>query len=126
MGNAYTREQIHSLLGGGAQSFLPMKNGRVVCGCFRLDTNPDAPKEILVGVGEQRVRSAQVTKLQDSAIPIFLKRQSDEWEYVGMYKATRYLDKAHHLLEAEERAKRTDVAGILYMEPFEGEQEEAY
>jgi len=42
-GNQYSRRQIHDLLGGGIQSYLPHKNGQVVCGCFRKDLNPLAP-----------------------------------------------------------------------------------
>jgi hypothetical protein len=116
LGSSYTREQINAMLGGGVQAFLPTKNGRVVCGCFKLDLNPDAPKEVLVGEGPQRVRSAEIAVLQRTPFPIFLKRDVDEWEYVGDYRAVRYLDRGHKLLEAEERSKREGIAGILYME----------
>ena len=119
LGCTYTREQIHAILGGGVQSFLPTKNGRVICGCFRLDLNPDAPREILVGVGEQRVRNAQTLKLQGTSVPVFTKKVAEDWEYVGHFKATRYLEKNHPLLADEPRTKREDIAGILYLEPFE-------
>ncbi len=111
----YTRDQIHEMVGGGIQSFLPTKNGRVVCGCFKAALNPDAPREVLVGVGPQREGNAKMAVLQQTAIPIFLKQEPGEWLCVGTYRATRYLDSGHALLESEKRAKRDDVAGILYM-----------
>jgi hypothetical protein len=104
------------MLGGGIQGFLPTKNGRVVCGCFHLKLNPDAPAEILVGTGPQREKTAHTAVLQRTPFPIFLKKEVGEWECVGEYLATRYLNRDHKLLESEERAKRADVAGILYME----------
>ncbi len=117
LGSAYTREQINVMVGGGIQSFLPTKNGRVVCGCFLLDLNPAAPAEVLVGIGPRREATAHTAVLQQTPFPIFLKREAGDWEYVGKYRAVRYLHREHALLEAEERVKRADVAGILYMEP---------
>ncbi len=116
-GLSYTREKINEMLGGGVQAFLPMKNARVTCGCFKLDVNPHAPEEVLVGTGPQREASARTAVLQQTPFPVFLKREVGEWEYVGFYRATRYLDQAHHLLADEERTKRDGIAGILYLEP---------
>jgi len=107
------------MVGGGVQSFLPTKNGWVVCGCFKLDLNPEAPAEVLVGVGPQREGSAKVAVLQQKPFPVFLKREANNWEYVGIYRATRYLERNHSLLANETRTQRADVAGILYMEPSE-------
>ena len=50
----YTRAVIHELLGGDLESYLPHINGQVVCGCFKVSANPNAPEEILVG-GEENV-----------------------------------------------------------------------
>jgi hypothetical protein len=122
LGCSYTREQINAMVGGGVQSFLPTKNGRVVCGCFLLKLNPDAPAEVLVGVGPQRENTAKVAVLQLTSIPVFLKGDVGEWEYIGRYRAYRYLERAHKLLADEERAKREDVAGILYMRKDEAEE----
>jgi len=117
LGNCYTRDQISAMVGGSVQSPLPTRNGRVVCGCFKLDQNPDAPKEVLVGLGPQRENSAKTVVLQLEPIPVFVKREVGEWEYIGIYRATRYLHQDHKMLQDEERTKKPDVAGILYMEP---------
>lgn len=36
-GDSYTRDQIHAELGGETVSFLPQRDGRIVCGCFRVE-----------------------------------------------------------------------------------------
>jgi len=50
-GQTYTRGEIRQALGGDLSSSLPHRDGRVVCGCFRPDLNPDAPDVILSGRG---------------------------------------------------------------------------
>jgi hypothetical protein len=64
VGSFYTRDQIHSRLGGGLQDYLPHKNLRVVCGCFRTDTNPAAPEVILPGIGPDIQKWARVFRNQ--------------------------------------------------------------
>ena len=103
------------MVGGGIQSFLPTKNGKVVCGCFSPDLHPDAPEEVVVAVGPQREQTAVTAVLQLTSFPIFLKRDSGLWECMGDYRGTRYLQRGHKLLEAEARVKSEKVAGILYM-----------
>jgi hypothetical protein len=119
LGLSYTRAQINEMVGGGVQAILPMRGSRVVCGCFRLDTNPDAPKEVLVAPGPKREMSAKAAVVQQMPIPIFLKEEAGEWKYIGNYKPRRYLHREHALLAEEPRAKREDVAGILYLDPIE-------
>ena len=119
LGLSYTRAQINEMVGGGVQALLPMRGSRVVCGCFKLDASPDAPNEVLVAPGPRREMSAKAAVIQQTAIPIFLKKEVGEFEYIGKYKPRRYLDRDHALLAEEPRAKREDVAGILYLEPSE-------
>jgi hypothetical protein len=119
LGISYSREQINFMVGGGVQSFLPTKNGRVVCGCFLLKQNPDAPTEVLVGAGPQRERTAVTAVLQLTPFPVFVKRDVGEWEHIGFWRATRYLDREHKSLVADPRVQVDGAAGILYMESVE-------
>lgn len=48
-GEYYTRQEIHILLGGGIQDYLPHKDGKVLCGCLTKDLNPDVPDVVLIG-----------------------------------------------------------------------------
>jgi len=120
-GKLYTRSEISSLVGGNPQQFLPMRGGRVVCGCFRRDLNPDAPRKVLVGLGPQRERSARYAVDQGSALPIFVKEEEEadnrSWEYVGRYCATRYQTDGPELQRAAADAGREPIAGILHLVP---------
>ena len=53
IGQAYTRTEISRALGGSTLTYLPQREGRIVCGCFvpTQGKNPKAPEEVLVGTG---------------------------------------------------------------------------
>ena len=93
IGETYSRRQICDALGGTVQSYLPDIDGKVVCGCFDPgdEMNPNAPEEILFGTAGPSPdinRTADLVYAQGhegQAIPVFLKRRANEWEYVGDY-----------------------------------------
>ena len=87
-GRFYTRREIHQQLGGGLRDSLPHRDGRVVCGAFTPDRNPEAPRVVLIG-GARLDRWAEVLVRQAEAVPIFLKRSPRKWEYVGDYRVGR-------------------------------------
>lgn len=89
----YTRQQISDEFGGSIQAYLPVVGGRVVCGCFVRSRamNPHAPEEVLFGTAEE---SREINRAADlvfeqgragNAVPVFLKRATNEWEYIGDY-----------------------------------------
>ncbi len=45
----YSRDNFHESLGGGKVSCLPQRDGKIVCGCFSADVNPESAYVILVG-----------------------------------------------------------------------------
>ena len=117
IGKPYTRRQIHDLLGGGLEEYLPTKNGRVVCGCFRRDGNPDAPLIVLPGFGEKIQRTARMFASQKSAVPIFLKGAPNEWRYVGDFRVSRVSDDASDITNHEKRANRKGtISMVLFLE----------
>ena len=85
----YTRGEIRQALGGDLSSYLPHRDGRVVCGCFRPDLNPDAPDVILPGRGPKIERWARVFATQRDFIPCFVKADTNAWEYVGRFRVRR-------------------------------------
>jgi hypothetical protein len=85
IGATYSRREIHKRLGGGLQDYLPHVKGKVVCGCFRKDTNPGAPNVVLPGRGPKIEQSAATFRAQKNPIPIFIKQATNEWKYVGNF-----------------------------------------
>jgi hypothetical protein len=83
-GEAYTRDFIQDRLGGEKVSYLSEKAGRIVCGCFSPESNPEAPYEILVGGADEDgsagpIRNkARILARHDGSIPVFLKRAPNQ------------------------------------------------
>jgi hypothetical protein len=114
----YTRAEIHQLIGGGTtQSYLPSKGNEILAGCFRTELNPQAPGIVLVGKGPRIERAAELLTEQGNPVPVFLKRMSAEWEYVGHWRAIK-LDKDSDTI-AKHSPNTTRVSGVLFMEPTE-------
>ena len=115
-GEQYTRSEIHEVLGGGLQTYLPTENGRVVCGAFRTDTNPNAPNVILPGFGPTIQKSAELFAAQSECVPVFLKRSINAWEYVGSYRVTRLSRDPQDIAErAAAAGRRAGVSMVLYL-----------
>ena len=119
-GELYTRDHIHDQLGGEKVSYLPQKDGRIICGCFSTDSNPKAPYVILVGGdedgGEHPVeRKARILEKQDEPIPVFLKRASNDWIFEGYFRVKRAIRDRRLLDEKQQEAGRDDVVMALML-----------
>ena len=90
LGRKYSREEISEILGGSDRDYLPTDKKRVVCGCFTLDHNPEAPAVVIPGTGKVIERTAKMFCEQEHPVPVFIKRQPKEWEYVGHFKAEKF------------------------------------
>jgi hypothetical protein len=117
VGQTYTRGEIREALGGDLSSYLPHVDGRVVCGCFRFDLNPDAPDVILPGRGPQIERWARIFATQRDFIPCFVKADSNAWEYVGRFCVRRVISDAVELRARARAASRPpeDLSMVLYL-----------
>jgi hypothetical protein len=90
-GKDYTREYIHIVCGGNKQAFLPTRNGKVVAACLRPDLNPQAPEVILCNSGAAARAAGRTLATQIESIPVFIKRETDRFRYVGHFTATESL-----------------------------------
>ena len=107
-GTLYTRREIHDIVGGGdLQSYLPHTEGRILCGCFDPELNRRAPYEVDVGNAPNVLRYAQLLAVEHGKIPVFLKRETNSWEYVGRFRATGYSDNPTDLAQDELRRQDT-------------------
>lgn len=114
-GSTYSRNEIHALIGGGTQDYLPHKNGRVVCGCFKPELQPEVPGIVLSGVGPGIERWARVFREQRDPVPIFLKRAINRWEYVGQYVVDRFSEDAAVIAEQARKTGRGEITTVLYL-----------
>jgi 5-methylcytosine-specific restriction protein A len=120
-GASYTRAQIHDEVGGDKVSYLPQKEGRIVCGCFSTERNPEAPTVILVGHGAEEgsniVKRAELLLEHRNAIPVFLKQAANAWQFDGVYRAQGATRDPAVIAQKQREAGRDDVAMVLYLEP---------
>ncbi len=121
---AYTRPFIHSQLHGEMVTFLTQYEGRIVCACLDPDTNPDAPNIVLVGGptdgSEDAVtKKARLLAKQMEPIPVFLKRDSSEWVYNGLYRCSELIEDRNWLEQRAIQAGRSDIALAIILESAE-------
>jgi hypothetical protein len=97
-----------------------------VCGCFKPDTNPGAPSEVLFGRADE---SPDINKAADMAfeqgtmgisIPVFLKKGANEWEYRGQYLCVGITrDKRVVARKMAQHPERGQFHGLLRFESVE-------
>lgn len=113
----YTRREIADSLGGGVQDYLPHRNGRVMCACLSPELNPDAPDVVLVGTGPDIVRWGKVFAGQREYVPVFVKRGTNAWQYVGQYRVETSSTDDDEIARWESVSGRPgDIAMVLYLE----------
>jgi hypothetical protein len=117
VGKPYTRKEIHAQLGGSMRACLLEARGSVVGICYEPRMNPQAPREILIGRGPQKERAGQALAAQPDAVPVFAKRRSNTWEFVGNFKGAGYIASEYEAARRADGSGRTDVAGVLLLAP---------
>jgi len=118
IGIRYTRDEIHDSVGGGSRiSYLPNRDGVILCACLKPDANPDAPHIILPGRGPEIERSAEILceRNRDNAVPVFIKRDRNQWEYVGNFIVDRDSTSQNDIHMHARRTRRTDIKRVIYM-----------
>ena len=86
IGTTYTRDQIHAVVGGSKQAYIPTLNGSVVAVCVKTDLNPRAPRELLCGVGPIIAKTGALLASTPHKVPVFIKKAVNVWEYMGLYR----------------------------------------
>jgi hypothetical protein len=118
----YTRRQIADELGGGVQDYLPHADGTVVCACLSREYNPDAPYVVLPGTGPDIVRWGDVFAQQRHFVPVFLKRATNAWQYIGRFRVhQRSVDPAQIERWGAVSGRQGEISMVLYLESDRGE-----
>lgn len=107
----------------GGRDFIRTKDGKVLGVAIHLNLNPEAPNIVLVGRGEQRQHRARLYVTQATAVPAFVKRASNQWEYIGNYRALKYSESKDVIKQFDAGNRTPDtVAGVLFLEPAIAEE----
>jgi hypothetical protein len=125
LGKYYSRNEIYGMVGGGSkQSYLPERDGKILCGCFDPKLNSKAPCEIDAGNGPKVLGGAKRLAENGNSIPVFLKRKSNQWEFVGDYVSTGFSEDPEDLYPKKQR--RPNAVAVLYLKRiFESEEKAA-
>jgi hypothetical protein len=113
-GTIYSRHEIYDILGGGElETYLPQKNNRILCACLNPLLQPGAPSDILVGAAPRVEEKAAMLCQQGGAIPVFLKRAPNRWEYVGKFRVGRWTKEANAIRIKAREAGRTGIVMLI-------------
>ena len=109
-----THELAKRLAGG--DDYIRTLMGVVKGLALRMDLNPDAPEIIVVGRGKQIEKRAKLFLDSGASVPTYVKRGTNSWEYLGVYRATAYRTDAETIRLHRRDRDRDSVAGILFLE----------
>lgn len=116
IGQVYTHDFICKTFGGDTKSgtYLPQSKQTILCGCFTTTMNPDAPDCILVGNGPKIIGKAEKLAAQGGQLPVFLKLDTNQWEFKGMYELEKFSKDPADFESKAVIADRSDVVAALF------------
>ena len=91
IGECYTRDEIHGVLGGSKVSCLPSVDGKLVAACLTLRFSPAAPTVVLCGQGPKTAPASKLLTLQREKLPIFIKKAAGRWQFCGEFRVAEFL-----------------------------------
>jgi hypothetical protein len=91
IGQCYSRDEIHGVLGGSKVSCLPSVDGKLVAACLTLRFSPAAPAVVLCGVGPKTTPASRLLTLLREKLPIFIKKTAGRWEFCGDFRVAESL-----------------------------------
>ena len=120
MGGFYAWHQIESLVGHSPHGYLTEVEGRIVCGCFKLDLNPDAPDIVLPGTRQDWIEKSMTFRTQSAedptgAAPIFIKGEGLPWEYVGRYRVEAITRNLAEIRIHQARTSQNDIGLVMFL-----------
>lgn len=93
-GDVYRHDYLTSGLEGGFPRFyLPFKGQRVFAAFLTPKLNPDAPDVVLVGRDPNVERAGVIFSRQQTPVPTFIKKATNQWEYRGRYRVAEVVER---------------------------------
>ena len=83
--------------------------------------NPDAPDVVLVGRAPNVARAGAIFSRQQTPVPTFVKKVTNQWEYRGLYRVAEVVEGREATRLARKcEPPRGDVAFAMRLEKIEG------
>jgi hypothetical protein len=117
-GEFYSWKELSPLLGFAPTPYLTNANGKIVCGTFRKDLNPDAPGIVLPGKSKAHwAQNAVLLCQQSQSIPVFTKEAGLPWEYHGRFGGESYTRNAAEIAIHQKRAagRAEPISLVLFL-----------
>jgi hypothetical protein len=111
---ADTKLLAHLLAGG--DDYIRTKNNVVKGLALTRRLNPDAPEVVVFGKGPRIVARAKRFLESGVAVPAYIKRHVDRWQYLGQYRAIEIRTDALALSHFGRTRPPGSVAGALVLE----------
>jgi len=105
-----------ALATAGGDDYIRTRNNVVRGLALRLDFNPEAPDVVVFGPGPRVWARAQRLLDSGSAVPTYVKRGTNAWEYMGEYRATALRSDPATLRQYAKGRRVGEVAGALFLE----------
>jgi len=118
-GEFYSWKELSSLMGFTPTPYLTNAKGKIVCGTFRKDLNPDAPGIVLPGKSKAHwAQNAVLLCQQSQSIPVFTKEAGLPWEYHGRFTGEGCTRNATEIAIHQERAENRDepISLVLFLQ----------
>jgi Domain of unknown function (DUF3883) len=110
-----TTQELADATAGG-DDYIRTLNNQVKGLALRLDLNPEAPEIIAFGDGPRIVSRAKLLLASAMAVPTYVKRDVNEWEYLGEYRATAIRWDAQTIEKYSANREGEKIAGVLFLE----------
>jgi len=110
-----TTQQLAKATAGG-DDYIRTLGNKVLGLALRLDLNPEAPEIIAFGDGPRIVSRAKLLLAAGVAVPAYVKRDVNAWEYLGDYRATAIRSDAQTIERYSANREGERIAGVLFLE----------
>lgn len=117
-GEFYTWFELARFLRFTPTPYLTNARGKIVCGTFRRDLNPDAPDIVLPGGRKKHwEENAALLCKQQQPIPVFTKEAGLPWEYHGLYRGESHTRNSTEIAIHQQRAaeRNEPIALVLFL-----------
>lgn len=119
IGKVYSYESVSEPFGGPDNFGLPYVSDRVTCARLNPAKNPDAPYTVPIATGPRNREAGRTLAEQEASVPLFLKDDTDEWRYIGLYKSVDTTEDDEILADHIAKTDRDEIDRLVFLEPTE-------